>query len=296
MSVTGYDDVWAAEMKSRIEQLAEGVTLYLGDCREIVPTLGKFDAVITSPPYNLGNTAVGSGGMPGKKLGHYADGARGKSRGGMGKWSGGPLAAGYGIHDDAMPHDQYVAWQREIISMCWAQLSEQGAIFYNHKPRVMNGILVTPFAYIAPELPIRQVVIWARAGGINFSPTFYCPTHEWIVVIAKPDFRLRDKAASGAGDVWYIPQESGTDHPAPFPLTLPLNILETTKAQSILDPYVGSGTTGVAAVRRKRSFAGIEIEPKYFDIACRRISDALSRPDMFIEQPKPAPAKQEAML
>ena len=61
----------------------------------------------------------------------------------------------------------------------------------------------------------------------------------------------------------------------------------------ILDPTFGSGTTGVAAVNLGRRFIGIEIEPKYFDIACRRISDALKQPDMFIEKPKPA--TQEAL-
>lgn len=57
---------------------------------------------------------------------------------------------------------------------------------------------------------------------------------------------------------------------------------------------MGSGTTGVAAVKLGRKFIGIEIEPKYFDIACRRISEALKQPDMFIERPKPA--KQDSML
>ena len=60
----------------------------------------------------------------------------------------------------------------------------------------------------------------------------------------------------------------------------------------ILDPFMGSGTTGVACIRRGKRFIGIEREPKYFDIACRRISEALKQPDMFIE--RPAPAKQEA--
>jgi DNA modification methylase len=63
---------------------------------------------------------------------------------------------------------------------------------------------------------------------------------------------------------------------------------------TILDPFMGSGTTGVAAVKRGKAFYGIEREPKYFDIACRRISAALSSPDLFIEQPKPI-TKQEAL-
>jgi site-specific DNA-methyltransferase (adenine-specific) len=65
-------------------------------------------------------------------------------------------------------------------------------------------------------------------------------------------------------------------------------------ARTILDPFMGSGTTGVAAVKLGRKFIGIEIEPKYFDIARKRIQAALDAPDMFVEQPKPA--KQEAMF
>lgn len=248
-----------------------GITIYHGDCREILPTLPPADLIFTSPPYNLGNTAIGSGGFPGKKLGHYAADARlGPARGGMGKWSGGSLVNGYGIHDDAMPHDQYVAWQKSVLLLCWSSISETGAIFYNHKPRVMNGRLVTPLEY-NPDLPLRQIVIWARAGGVNFSPAFYLPTHEWIVILAKEEFRLRDKSASGAGDVWYIPQESGTVHPAPFPLELPQRAIETTTAQTVLDPFMGSGTTLVAAKNLGRKAIGIEIEEKYVEIAIRRL-------------------------
>lgn len=266
-------------------------TLYLGDCLAVLPTLGKVDAVVTSPPYNLGTSS--GGGLPGKKLGHYSDTASMTGRGGMGKWSAGALANGYGIHDDAMPHDEYVAWQHEVLRACWAQLSDNGAIFYNHKPRVLNGLLVTPLTY-NPGLPVRQIVIWARAGGVNFSPAFYVPTHEWVVILAKQDFRLRDKAASGAGDVWYIPQESNPDHPAPFPLDLPCRIIETTKAPVVCDPFMGSGTTGVACAKLGRKFIGVEIEERYFDIACKRIEDGYKQGDFFVEPPKPA--KQEALL
>lgn len=56
------------------------------------------------------------------------------------------------------------------------------------------------------------------------------------------------------------------------------------KGDRILDPFMGSGTTGVACAKMGRGFIGIEIEPKYFDIACRRIDEALRQPDMFVER------------
>ena len=278
----------------KIEALSDSVTLYLGDCRELIPTVGKVDTVITSPPYNMGVSA--GGGFSSKFVrnhGHYDPAGGYRKRGGGGKWSGGDLADGYGTHDDAMPWAEYEAWQRQIIGLCWAQLTETGAIFYNHKPRPQACEVWLPTT-LNPGLPLRQIIIWARAGGINFAPTHYVPTHEWVLVIAKTDFRLRDKAASGVGDVWYIPQESNTDHPAPFPVGLPMKILETTVPGRVFDPFMGSGSTGVAAVKRGRAFAGIEIDQKHFDTARRRIGEAMKQTDLFIEPTKAA--KQQAML
>lgn len=269
------------------KEIIGDATLYLGDCRDILPTLGKVDLVFTSPPYNLGNTS--GGGMPGKKLGHDAASAGLAKRGGQGKWSGGALANGYGLHDDNMPHAEYVAWQQQLLRGLWALLSDKGAIYYNHKSRVLDGVLVTPLEY-NPGLPIRQIVVWARAGGVNFSPAFYLPTHEWVMILAKPGFRLRDKAASGAGDVWYIPQQSDPEHPAPFPLALPMRALETTSATTVLDPFMGSGTTGIACAKRQRRFVGVELEPRYFDIACRRIEEAYKQPRLF-DEPAPKPVQ-----
>lgn len=243
-----------------------GIVIYHGDCREVLPTLGPdFDLVFTSPPYNLGVTM--GGGMPG---GHYKADASLAKRGGHGKWSGGALADGYGAYNDAMPPAEYEAWQRDTLTACWRLLTDAGAIFYNHKPRVQGGELWTPLS-VNPGLPVRQIIVWARAGGINFSPSFYVPTHEWIMVLAKPAFRLRTKGASGVGDVWTVPQESNPDHPAPFPEALPLRALETTNTTNVLDPFSGSGTTLTAAKRLGRRATGIEINERYCEIAARRL-------------------------
>lgn len=267
--------------------------LLLGDCREIIPLLGKFDAVITSPPYNLGNTS--GGGFPADKLGHYSADAKMSARGGQGKWAkasaAGGLSGGYGEHNDAMPHEEYVAWQKQIVMLLWERLTDAGAIFYNHKSRVLNGRLVTPFEYL-PDLPVRQIVIWARAGGINYSPAFYVPTHEWVVILAKDTFRLRDKSASGLGDVWYIPQEANTLHPAPFPVQVPLNVLETTTAEHILDPFAGIASTALACIKKGRQFTGIELSPVFFERACARIRKAYAQPDFFVAPKQPEPVQE----
>lgn len=247
----------------------DAVTIYHGDCAEVLGVCPKVDLVFTSPPYNLGTTT--GGGFPG--IGNYARGAALGARGGggksWGKWSGGSLANGYGIHDDAMPPAEYEAWQRGVLSALWAQLSDVGAIYYNHKPRVQAGEAWLPLT-LNPGLPLRQIVTWARSGGLNFAPTHYVPTYEWVMIFAKEGFRLRDKSASGLGDVWHITQESAIDHPAPFPLQLALNAISTTSAAAVLDPFAGSGTTLRAAKDLGRKAIGIEIEERYCEIAARR--------------------------
>jgi site-specific DNA-methyltransferase (adenine-specific) len=246
-------------------------TLILGRCEDVLPTLGleSFDLVITSPPYNLGNSS--GGGFP--SFGNYDPAAGMAARGGKGKWrkASAPdgIANGYGTHGDSMPHHEYVDWQKRCLSDMWRVLKPSGAIFYNHKPRIFGGRLVTPLEY-NPGLPVRQIVIWARAGGINFAPTHYVPTHEWLVIFAHDDFRLKSKGASGVGDVWYIPQEANPDHPAPFPLQLPRRILETTGAKSVLDCFAGSGTTLVAAMQSGRRAVGVECDERFFRIAVER--------------------------
>lgn len=270
------------------------IRLFLADCLDVLPQLeaGSVDCVITSPKYNLGNTT--GGGFP--PVGHYDPAGGYGGRGGGGKWRRASMAGGIGHgysegDDDNMPHDEYVDWQKTFLVAAWNTLSDDGAIFYNHKPRVMAGRVVTPLEYVPAELPVRQIVIWARAGGINFSPSFYVPTHEWIVVIARDAFRLKSKGASGVGDVWRIPQEANPDHPAPFPLDLPLTIIETTEKRTYCDPHLGSGTTGVACIRTGRRFIGIEREPKYFEIAVKRIEAELSRHPL-IEPPQPKPVQK----
>ena len=242
----------------------KGITIYHGDCREVLPQLPKVDLFFTSPPYNLG-------GAPWPHLGHWKPG---DSPGGKSKWRNGSDGSGgvtYASHDDAMPHDDYVRWQWACLEDMWERLSDVGAIFYNHKPRVIGGRCWLPTS-LNPNLPLRQIVTWARAGGMNFNPTAYVPTYEWIIVLAKESFRLRDKAASGEGDVWYVPQEPDPEHPAPFPEDLPAKAIKTTGPGIVCDPFCGQGATLRAAKKENRTAYGIEIEEKYCEIAAKRLS------------------------
>lgn len=240
-------------------------TLYLGDCLDVIPQLEAFDIAITSPPYNLG-------GAPWARLGHWKPGNK-AGAGGRAKWKSGAdggVGIAYGQHQDVMEWDKYVSWQHAVLSGMWAKLSAGGAIFYNHKPRVIGTRLWTPLELVPPEVELRQIITWARPGGMNYSPAAFVPTSEWIMLLAKPAFRLKSKGVSGLGDVWSM-QPDRNRHPAPFPLALPSKVMEATNSGIVFDPFMGSGTTAVAALRAGRKFVGVEIEPRYFDMACARI-------------------------
>lgn len=231
-------------------------SLLNGDCLELMADLpdGSFDAVITSPPYNKGRSTGG-----------------GSSKN-WGIWRGG-LSDRYASYRDDRPEADYEAWQAEVLRESWRLLSDRGAIFYNHKPRIQRRSLRTPLDW-NPGLPVRQILTWVPGGGVNFSPTHYRGVAEWIVIFAKPGFRLRSRSHSGCGDVWRLPYDRGIDHPAPFPVSLPARILETAPIDRVIDPFMGSGTTGVACVQAGVPFVGIEIDPGYVAVAERRLAEA----------------------
>lgn len=229
--------------------------IYRGDCLEVMKSMpsGSVDLIVTSPPYNLGFSK--------------RRGMKDSSKSSL--WHTGKLLDGYASYDDALPHDEYVEWQRNVLRECWRLLSDEGAIYLNHKPRIQKGLLWTPLD-LNPGLPVRQIIIWDRGSGFNFNRSFFTPSHEWIVIYAKPNFRFpRGKLPR---DVWQFPHARNNDHPAPFPVELPMTAIEHTDATVILDPFMGSGTTGVAAMRCGRDFIGIELDQGYCEAAAKRIA------------------------
>lgn len=230
--------------------------LILGDCLEEMRKLpsGSFDLVVTSPPYNLKNS-TGNGMKDGRG----------------GKWKNAELVNWYSNHHDCMPHDEYSKWQRNCLLEMLRVLSENGAIFYNHKWRVQNGLLQDR-QDIVKGLPIRQIIIWKRKGGINFNQGYFLPTYEVIYLIAKKNFKLAPKA-NAFGDVWEFKQEMKNPHPAPYPVALINRIISSTNAQRILDPFIGSGTTAIASIMNGREYLGIDISPEYIEMAENRIKE-----------------------
>ena len=159
----------------------------------------------------------------------------------------------------------------------------------------------SPRAFELMHERARYVVIW---GG-NYFADLLPATGKWLVWdkgqrINQSDGELAYTSLPGALRIFEMNRVAlmtgGAVHPTQKPVELMSWCIDQLPSDvgTILDPFMGSGTTGVAAVKRGKAFYGIEREPAYFDIACRRISAALSSPDLFIEQPKPI-AKQEAL-
>ena len=240
--------------------------IVIGDAVKVMRGMpdGSIDLIITSPPYNLKNS-TGNGMKDGRG----------------GKWSRAALMNGYADHGDNMPHDEYVKWQRECLTEMLRLVPEDGAIFYNHKWRVQGGLLQDRQDIVA-GFPVRQIIIWKRAGGFNFNPGYFVPTYEVIYMIAKPKFRLA-KGANSFGDIWEFTQEMKNNHPAPFPVKLIERIVSSTTAKIVLDPFMGSGTTAIAAENLGRDYVGIEISKEYCKVAEKRIADNRLQAQLPIE-------------
>lgn len=228
--------------------------ILLGDCQSVMALLpsATIPLIVMSPPYNLRNT---TGNSTGKRAG--------------GKWSSKLAADGYDGHSDDLPREVYIAQQRKMLAECMRLLTPDGAIFYNHKWRIQAALLDRAADEITAGFPVRQIITWQRSGGVNFNSGYFLPTTEQIYLIAGRRFRLAPKA-NRWGDVWSIRQESRNPHPAPFPVTLARRCIESTSADLVLDPYMGSGTTAVAAHDCGRSFIGIEQSPAYHQMAWLR--------------------------
>lgn len=192
--------------------------LALGDCRDILPTLGKVDAVVTDPPYGIGIAA-----NPVRQKHERLD------------W------------DAAPPSDQ-------LIAQCIA--AGESAIVWG------GNYFSLP--------PTQRVLVWDKLQPADFS----------LAMIEMAWTNLRGPAK--------MHRESVTSYEKAHPTQKPDRLMKwclgfLPDATTILAPFMGSGTTGVAAVQMGRDFIGIEREPKYWDIACERIDKAQRQGDLFIE-------------
>jgi site-specific DNA-methyltransferase (adenine-specific) len=217
----------------RVETIGDA-TLYLGDCLEILPTLGKVDAVVTDPPYGIGYKP--------------------------------------GCYPNSQVFDLIIGDDKEF----------DPSPFIGYRESILWGA-----NNFTAKLPRGGWLIWDKRCSIEADKIFGSPVEiAWFKNGKNAIKRLQHGGAKNADGEGII-----RDHPTQKPVALMqwcLGFLPD--AQTILDPFMGSGTTGVACANLGRRFIGIEIEPKYFDIACRRIADAYKQLRLFEDEkipPKP---------
>ena len=155
------------------------------------------------------------------------------------------------------------------------------------------------FAYVANRMDTKGLtffhsVIWDKKNpGLGWR---YRRQHEMVMIAHKDGGKLLwADDGMAARNIYSEMPPRNRQHPNEKPVSMVEHFLRlhSVSHNTILDPFMGSGTTGVACVKLGRKFIGIELEPKYFDIACQRIEDAYKQPDMFVEQPKKTTPEQD---
>lgn len=241
----------------------DAVTIYHGDCIEVMDALGPdvADIVVTSPPYNMGVTPGGNGrGV----YGHTTQHARRFT------------LDGYDGASDARPPDEYDAWLREVLVRC--AHATTGAVWFNHRPRVRNGRAWVPldmdFAFLAEptgdRFGPRQVAIWDRKQSTGTNAGLLSIRSEWVMLFAWDGFKM-DRKVVAFGDVWSFGVPANKHgHPDPFPEELPERCIALSRPSVVLDPFVGSGTSLVAAKRAGVKAIGIDQSARFCAIAAER--------------------------
>jgi site-specific DNA-methyltransferase (adenine-specific) len=240
------------------KEIIGGCELYLGDCREILPTLAGIDAVVTDPPYGIADAAFSMGKRSGKR-------------------SGG---------DNVWHADSH--WDKEIDPE-WCRLTEAAApiVIWFGQWRKREEI-AEAFTH-----PLRAEIVWAKDCHAG-PPSPLAPRDERIWVFASSGIT----GSTFETSVWdhpVIPTWSHKHHKNEKPVGLMRRLIAWVGVPTIADPFMGSGTTGIACMNLGRRFVGIEREAEHFDTACRRIEAAAKQPDLFIEQPAPKPQQLSLM-
>jgi modification methylase len=214
------------------------------------------DLVVTSPPYNKSFWSMNQN----QNNGDF----RTKSR-----------KIVYGDFNDKLHPEEYEKQQRQVLSECIRILKPTGSIFYNHIDILHLHTTIHPkYVY---DFPLKQVIIWNRKNTPKLDVSYFYPITEYVFwikkdKIARPKF-YRDMALYKKS-VWDISPDASNGHPAPFPISFPLNCIlsATDKGDLVYDPYMGSGTTAVAAISENRNYIGSELSSEYVKVAEKRIS------------------------
>jgi len=231
--------------------------VHVGDCLEAMKQLpdGCVEICVTSPPYNqLGSR------IPTAPTGMH------KGNGFLAKVS----ANGYA---DDMDELDYQKWQSQLVHelrrVC------KSTVWYNHKLRYRDGLAISPMRWLG-HLPLWAEIVWDRGGGMALNANRFVPSDERIYGIDAPEWW--DASFNTKMTVWRIApfNASGTDHPCPYPLEIPKRLIGASCSPGgiVVDPFAGSGTTGVACAQMGRKFLGFEIDPHWAEVANQRMEAA----------------------
>lgn len=252
-------------MSFREEILSDDVRLILGDCRDVLPTLAAVHHIITDPPY---------------------EDELHKAMGRIRRNDGREMIQDLGF-DGINATRAEVAAALVTAATGWAIVFTlaEGVRAWRDPIQAAGGKWDTTLAWIKPDAS-------PRFNGQGAARGFECAVTAWC----GPGYRKWNGGGKRGVYTHCVNTGRQGEHPTEKPLPLMLDLVRdyTQPRELICDPFMGSGTTGVAAVKVGRRFVGIEQNEKWFDLSCRRIQAALDAPDMFVEAPKPQ--KQEALL
>lgn len=236
----------------------EKATLYCGDCREILPNIPCVHALITDPPYGIG----------------YKTSRR-----------------------EIMDTPEMLANDNEAplwsVPLMVNKVKDGGAIYICTRFDVMA---VWIDALTVTGATVKTPIVWDKGNWTSGDLTGdYGNQVEMILFAHKGRHQLRNGRPS---NLWRVSRDPAGEHPTPKPVSLMERcvINSTNKGDVTLDPFMGSGSTGVAAVGMARHFIGIEIDQKYFDIACRRVEAAERQISLFDAEDFAEPAEQRRLI
>ena len=258
---------------SRVEHIGDA-TLYLGDCREVLATVAdeSVDMIWTDPPYGHSN--------------HDGD------------WNA-RLNEARGIESKPIANDDAESMRIVVDAM----LTEAARVLRSDCCCCCccgGGGPRPTFAWVADRmdrggLEFFHSVIWDKKNpGLGWR---YRRQHEMVMIAHRVGGRLlwRDDAVA-ARNIFDLMPPRERSHPNEKPVGLVEHFvqLHSSPGHVVLDPFCGAGTTGVACANLGRRFIGVEIEPRYFDIACRRIAEAYRQPRLF-DEPRPKPHQPDLL-
>ena len=230
------------------------VDLRLGNCIELAKQLddNSINVTVTSPPYNK----CGVGGGLFRKI-------------------------KYDTFDDTLPEEEYQEQQIELLNTLFDKTVEGGSFFYNHKVRYFEGGAISPWEWLVKtNWHIREEIIWARGSGPEISGYRFIQNDERIYWLCKGKKHPRlPRECANYGSVWKFGPDMKNDHPAPYPLILPVRCIQAVLSEPglVFDPYNGSGTTGVAANMLGHDYIGFDVSEKYIEEAKERITNHTKR-------------------